>query len=317
MENVKSRLWGLDALRLLAAFFVVCQHIQSYWGLEVIRPVSRTAVILFFMISGYFLYDENKAVVGRKCIKSIKIISCIYGWALLIYVVEAFYVGVTTSSYNALIVGPWKLFTVFMYCASPFFPYGYHLWFLVALIEALFLIALSARKINIFTSKWIPAICVFLLYLGVFITKTGLSIPLKNTLLIAMPSIVLGGGIRAYKLSIKFVICMVGILLCAVISVYESLIEVSGFYYVTILLSVFIFFLFMQVPSTSLLRQMAKAGANYSLGIYIIHPLIIDLLEGCECLTDKSYVMNPFFIFLISCLVVLLYSKVKVCLNKK
>ena len=61
MENVKSRLWGLDALRLLAAFFVVCQHIQSYWGLEVIRPVSRTPVILFFLISGYFRYDVRKA----------------------------------------------------------------------------------------------------------------------------------------------------------------------------------------------------------------------------------------------------------------
>ena len=146
------------------------------------------------MISGYFLYDENKAVVGRKCIKSIKKISCIYGWALLIYVVEAFYVGVTTSSYNALIVGPWKLFTVFMYCASPFFPYGYHLWFLVALIEALFLIALLTKKINIFTSKRFSIICVFLLFLGVFITKIELSMPLKNTLLIALPSIVMGGG---------------------------------------------------------------------------------------------------------------------------
>ena len=60
MENKKTgRLVGLDALRLIAAFLVICQHVHNYRGMDVVRPISRIAVFLFFLISGYFLYDEG------------------------------------------------------------------------------------------------------------------------------------------------------------------------------------------------------------------------------------------------------------------
>ena len=41
MENKKTgRLVGLDALRLIAAFLVICQHVHNYWGMDVVRPIS-------------------------------------------------------------------------------------------------------------------------------------------------------------------------------------------------------------------------------------------------------------------------------------
>ena len=72
MESKKSRLLGLDALRLIAALLVICQHIQTYCGDVFVRPISRIAVFLFFLISGYFLYDERAELIRSKCFKSIK-----------------------------------------------------------------------------------------------------------------------------------------------------------------------------------------------------------------------------------------------------
>lgn len=141
MESKKSRLLGLDALRLIAALLVICQHIQTYCGDAFVRPISRIAVFLFFLISGYFLYDEDIVQIRGKCYKSIHKLCRIYLFAILIYGIEALCVSMATNSYDVFHVGPWKLFVFITSCTSPFFPYGYHLWFLIALIESLFIIA--------------------------------------------------------------------------------------------------------------------------------------------------------------------------------
>lgn len=64
--------------------------------------------------------------------------------------------------------------------------------------------------------------------------------------------------------------------------------------------------IFKGVSNGRLLTSMAKIGAKYSLGIYIIHPLLIDALKYSEFSTN-TIIINPVFVLVLSFVVVLLY----------
>lgn len=321
MENKRiGRLVGLDALRLVAAFLVICQHLHNYWGIDVVRPISRIAVFLFFLISGYFLDDEDTVQIRKKCHKSINKLCRIYLFAILIYGIEALCVSMTTDSYDVFHVGPWKWFVFITSCTSPFFPYGYHLWFLVALIEALVIICIISVRYNIFTWKYIGILCVMLSMAGVAVNHYVISLPMQKTLLLAMPTIVLGGVIRRRKIKMNILYALLLIILCSVASVWESNYWSNNYNFSTPILSVILFIMFRDLPKCKSLTRIARIGANFSLGIYIIHPMIIDVLQHVDW--GKSQItMNPVFILLASYILVLLESglekNISVILNTK
>lgn len=51
---------------------------------------------------------------------------------------------------------------------------------------------------------------------------------------------------------------------------------------------------------------MAKYGARYSLGIYIIHPLLIDLCMKIDIIKEWSIIMNPISILVFSIILVMI-----------
>lgn len=303
MESKQNRLLGLDALRLVAALFVICQHIQTYSGDVIIRPISRIAIFLFFLISGYFLYDERAELIRSKCLKSIKKTCRIYLWAILIYGIEALYEAIRSGSFDVFYIGPWKLFVFFASCSSPFFPYGYHLWFLIALIESLFIIAVISKKRNLFTYKCSGIVCVLMLVLGVFVNHYFSAMPLLKPVLLAIPTILLGGVIRRYKIQLNKVFVVMLICLFSISSICESQYCTDNYYYSTIPLSFILFIMFKELYRGRILSTIAKVGAKYSLGIYIIHPIVIDVPCFCKYGTS-AMCMNPVSIFLLSLIIV-------------
>lgn len=304
MRNEKmERQVGLDALRIIAAFFVICQHLHNYWGDEVIRPISRIAVFLFFLISGYFLYDENTCNIRKRCYKSIRKLCRIYLWAILIYGMEALYEAIKSGSFDVFYIGPWKLFVFFASCSSPFFPYGYHLWFLIALIESLLIIAVISKKRNLFTYKYSNIVCGLISILGVTVNHYFSALPLLKPILLAMPTIILGGAIRRSKIYMNIVLEVMLICLFSIVSICESQYWADSYYYSTIPLSFVLFIMFKELHKGRILRSMAKTGAKYSLGIYIIHPILIDVFCWCKYETS-AMIMSPVTIFLFSLIIV-------------
>ena len=78
--------------------------------------------------------------------------------------------------------------------------------------------------------------------------------------------------------------------------------------------------MFRDLPKCKSLARIARIGANLSLGIYIIHPMIIDVLQHVDW--GKSQItMNPVFILLASYILVLLESglekNISIILNTK
>ena len=56
--KVKKENHAIHALKVLLAFYVVVIH-TSLYGKEFLTPLTSTAVPCFFLISGYYLQDNN------------------------------------------------------------------------------------------------------------------------------------------------------------------------------------------------------------------------------------------------------------------
>lgn len=57
-KAAKTKIPGLNVLKLLCAFFVVHIHVDCLYS-ECIYSIVRIAVPVFFMISGYFLCEDS------------------------------------------------------------------------------------------------------------------------------------------------------------------------------------------------------------------------------------------------------------------
>lgn len=147
-QTMIGRNIGIDILRILMAFFVVCQHITDYPWNEIIRPQSRIAVPVFFIVSGYFLYDKDNDKVNQKIIKSFKHIFWIFLSATALYAIYGIFENYPDGNFDFLKVGPWKLFVFIVSCTPLNFPYGFHLWFLIGLLEGIAILFIM-RKLNV------------------------------------------------------------------------------------------------------------------------------------------------------------------------
>ena len=98
---------------------------------------------------------------------------------------------------------------------------------------------------------------------------------------------------------------IVAILICffSIVSICESQYWADNYYYSTIPLSFVLFIMSKELHKGNILTFMAKIGAKHSLGIYIIHPIIIDVFSFYKYGTNVM-IMNPVSILFLSFIVV-------------
>lgn len=101
----------------------------------------------------------------------------------------------------------------------------------------------------------------------------------------------------------NIVVVVMLICLFSIVSICEFQYWADNYYYSTIPLSFILFIMFKELHKGRILRALAKTGAKYSLGIYIIHPLLIDVFCWCKYETS-AMIMNPVSIFLLSLIIV-------------
>ncbi|MGN0182097.1 MAG: acyltransferase family protein [Candidatus Ornithomonoglobus sp.] len=83
-----KRNYSIDALRTLLIFFVVCVHfpLKGFIG-TVLKEAGQNSVPLFFMITGYFLYNEDRENMSGKAFKQAKHIAWLCFWGFMMYFV--------------------------------------------------------------------------------------------------------------------------------------------------------------------------------------------------------------------------------------
>lgn len=251
---------------------------------SILALIPRSAVPIFFMISGALLLDkvEDKTIFFKKRVNKMLIPSLF--WAIF------YSVWINKDNLNIVDL---KLIVMKIYTGDIY----YHYWFiytilglyLVTPIIRLFTLNASRRDIEYLLLVWLLGTAVDMTIYKIFKIHLGINLQYVGGFL---GYFILGYYLYKYEIS-KTVrntlyLLSVPIFLAAVFSTYQLTKIDNGnidlFFYdyfnpITVLFSIVIFLLFKNSKISSE-NKIIKLISNASFGIYLIHPIIIELLDS-------------------------------------
>ena len=338
----QKRYDGLDFAKFLCAFMVVCIHV-AYAGKHILSPLTRFAVPVFFMITGYFyasVKEKGREFVQiRKTAAMVVYSNLLYmGWEILRCVQAKQPVANGFSS--LLSVKEWVRFICFN---EPSF--SEHLWYLGALLYVLVIVLVvdrfSDRK-KLY--KLIPVLLAVNIVLGnysiiVFGVKFSLVLT-RNFLFCGLPFFLLGDALREKQHTPGQKPLMLMAVLAAGISVAENMfLRSRGMEYnvdcfiATPFLAYAVFVLFLnsrRISEKPLLRSAAHLAKRTATTVYIVHPILIaivaDIIHVCggalPVISTIYANAGPVIIFGVSVAFACCWNAVKkkvqsVCVNKR
>ena len=303
-----GRIYGFDILKCICAFLVICIHAHLPENINIyVEPLTRTAVPIFFMITGFFYNDTVKKNKTNKQIIRILNISIIatilYGiWSLLIYD-GSVYTFLKASLHPGQILY-FLLFNVPIW--------GNHLWYLWSLLYILLLSKIVLKYFDKIVYYFIP----LLLAAGLILGKYSLCILgrdishifSRNFLFTGIPFFYLGKLFNEWfikrnasinKLSDTGLIILMVLFymtsLCEGILINKLNMYTKGDLYIStafLASAAFVFFLRKNNSNENkALDTLALVGKKYSLIIYIIHVIFRD---SFVMLVDKISIYLPY-----------------------
>jgi len=310
---------GLDVLKFLCAFFVICIHATFSWR-EYIEPLTRVAVPVFFIISGYF-YPRDSARQKKQIIKILKILmfSCLFYvvWGIVKTLLEH-------GSVKALLQSWFTVKNLLRFGLFNSVPFIGHLWYLSALLYVHLVFYVVGEKGIRYIFLLCPALLIGLIILGSYspliFGKKIAPIFSRNFFFTGLPFFACGYKAQKEAYRLKKIRILPAALFFAVVTVMESrwIRARTGyadmdFYLSTAFLAVSLFALAKQdnlFLQSNLAKKTAGWGRRYSLGIYILHPFVLELLYiflskvfgSCTWFLNLYYHTSPMIILAFSIL---------------
>lgn len=317
-----NRYDGIDVLKCIASFMVVNVHMtfHGYAG-DLILGISRAAVPVFFIISGFFytnVVNQNKT--GKQIKKVIMLIAASNLLYLVSYIIrnKSDLAEYLYSSFNYENIKKLILFNDS--------PVEYHLWYLNALLYVL-IVYYFVWKIN--AEKYLIIISPLLLGLGMSLGKYSRIVWNKDISILYSRNFLLEGipfftiGILLYRLVTVAKLNNKIIVAGAVLSVVATAVEIlllknkgsmfGDIYIATIFLSIFLVLLFVKLRfNDDWVKKIAFIGRKYSSNIYIIHVLIIDfwyMLSRVFGFNSVLYYFKSIIVFVVSLLLAVIFDR--------
>ena len=280
---------GVDLFRLIAAFFIILVH-TNYYNLnntivENIRISARWALPYFFICSGYFLYKKIK---NKRFVEFIDIEKSILKLISILIISGLIYFLLDTLIQNRR---PFRIETILI---GTYF----HLWFIGSLIFG-FLCIWYIFKIG--KEKFLTIISLVILIFVFFSGSYRNFVNIKTSFdffrfLISIPLLFIGMQVAKYSLSRRY---FVFVLLSLLAGFYLQFVEVDYLHINfkvnrfeheilvgTIISAAAIFWLTSMVTIPD--NRFSTWGKNYSLFIYLYHPLTLFLIEIILNMTDSK-----------------------------
>jgi surface polysaccharide O-acyltransferase-like enzyme len=323
MNSSSDKAW-VDYARVLAAFFVVVLHTSApvahgfnhlspaaWWAGNLYDSMVRVSVPIFFMISGYLLLgrQEDVPVFLGKRLK--KIAAPLYIWSLIYSLFKHFQ-------------NPKQAITPFFFIEPLFSPTYYHLWFLYVIFGLYLTIPLlnsMIANINPRTLHYFLGLWFFSSFVTAFLSKFFAITSAFDLSLVSGYGgyLVLGLVVGRLSISANWAICAV------LIYFVGLLVTAGGTYLLTagnhgqldeyfyqnnapniLLMSIAAFSLIKYAKencsllSTPKMKTLVAKGSAASFGIYLVHPLVLDLLHthGIDKLSTNTLVAVPLTAFL-------------------
>lgn len=298
MGKVKESVDSLYILKCICAVLVVFIHLPalSYEGI-VLQPLMRIGVPSFLLISGYFLFREGtlqRPVIERQLRKLIKMMGVVYASYLSFSLIDRYCRG------ESLVPDGWTDISFWLRLLVVGDGVDTVLWYLTSYGEALVLLyALACCKRQLAVGRVLGRVSPVLLLLAVLLNRYSFLIRpeafdvawSRNALLVALPCLLIGGGMRKVVESVSVRFSIVLLFLCVGLGYVEYAllhhygVKGSGadFNLMTfpIALSAFLFCLkhpsFRFLPS-GIRHALRQVGKYHSGHLYLYHCLAYYLL---------------------------------------
>ena len=293
---------GIDILRFICAFLVVCIH-APFPGVigGCIKAIARIAVPVFFLSTGYFLVESesakgdcNNSVTIRGYKRLTKILKLIVFSNGFYFVVrfDAKAVSGEAVQYVTGLLSADVLRDVLIFNQSPFCE---PLWYLNAILYAVAAVLLIERVgLRKVLYRLAPILIVADLALGkysiFFFGRYFPNILTRNWLFFSLPNVAIGMMIREWGVPEKVGLHRRKLLILTMVFLFGLITEhlmldklgvkaERDNYVFAVLLSITVFLLFSDTENEGNLgKRLARFGQTTSTGIYIIHPFFIMVL---------------------------------------
>lgn len=309
-----SRTSSLDVMKCFAAFCVVWIHFGSGW----LSPITRCAVPIFFVITGYYYpMMVEKGNLWRHIRKLLVMVLCssaLYG------VVEVQHM-IRHDTFQEWISNTFKLRPILRMIAYDYDLFAMHLWYFYAVLYDLVIFYFADKWKLIKYLQYAALLLLFLFFIGNF---APWYMKLRNFLFMGLPCMMIGrlvGEKKDFVFSFlarkQYLLLYTSIFLFLIViemAVYNSLYGGLGIREMFIFTLPFIlpwFYWALRNPTFGEESVFATIGRKYSAYIYIFHILAARLLSHIvEWDTPLlSRVIYPFLIFGISLCMAWLFAK--------
>ena len=280
----------------IACFGVVFLHTRlPFYTLDgMIQSMFRFAIPLFFMVSGYFCYGEDKKIVETKLPAKIKRIFWLNLGGCFYYFVMQLAIAVFGDSHGSMadVVERFHMMfnkeTMINWLVFNQDPFVNIMWFTSALLYCYLLFWLF-NHFNLYRLCYgvIPVLLMIHLVLGNVLVLFGIQIPIvyyRNFLLFGLPFFALGNWLHKHqdcileKLSKKK--CQLILVLGLILGAGEwFLVGRREMYLGALLVVACMFVLSLHQPEKKKDSFITKIGTEYSLFIYIVHYSLILVME--------------------------------------
>lgn len=285
IEGSNNRAIGIDFLKFLCAVLVILIHVPAKYT-EFVLPLTRCAVPCFFIISGYFLY--NNGISNAKLRYSLKKTAKIWAYSTIIYLSFSVLLATQGGSWNLL--DSERLINFLLFNEHPF---AFHLWYIDAYIYVLLIYLVMSSKGFLggnFVLIWISILLLFVdllfgKYSVLIFGRTFDVMFTRNFLFVGIPYFTIGIFIKTIKVNSHINRWCTLAVVASIILTYIKKYVVGSYiefglrdHYLSstfLAISVFLYFLTLEIREKNIF---SKLGRKCSLDIYILHPLIYWLL---------------------------------------
>lgn len=300
---------SIDLLKIVLAFFVVCLHMHvlrdSYPSLSyvLVNGLFRIGVPVFLIISGYFFYFVDDISRVKKW--SFRILLLYIIWSVI---------------YSPL----WKEDD--SYVLNILFGY-HHLWYLIGTFFS-GLLLFDLRNIS---PKLLISVIIFFFCCGYTIQMLGnshyfdgeidatlnLFPTYRNFLFVCFPFLGIGFLIKKLEIDVKRKPSLLLVLISVFLVIFEAFLNYKVFNLnqkesIDVLFSLLIAcpLLFLYCKNITV-KTDSKILASISTAIYLIHPLLIELVYKSTYITSFQNVIFTVILLIVSLILVFLNRKVK------
>lgn len=297
VANIKKQNNTLNFLKGLACLAIVWMHTNS-GGLvnQIIVCMARFGIPVFFMVSGYFTYKDNKVdytkVLTKKIIHILKLIVI----ATLVYVIWHWVADpfIKTGNIPNILnsiersIHSINIFNILVLNINPFCGI---LWFLNALLYC-YLLWLLISKIK--NKRIVYLVAIVILFTGILaraFIQYNHTMPedininyFRNWLFMGLPFFTIGYLIHDYQERIvkvfkpkyMIVVAIIGMIM----SFAERLVVPLEVFVGTVIVSVALFIFAVEKPDLIKIPIINRVGERFCFFIYIVHIIVRDIVSA-------------------------------------